>query len=98
TLCFLVATLRIANWTMLPLLVMAMLFGAYAVARWREQTSDSRQQTADSRRPGADSGRQTAGSSWSAVCCPLSAVSIAIIFLCAFIAAQAPPASLDELA
>jgi hypothetical protein len=170
TLCFLVATLRIANWTMLPLLVIAMLFGAYAVARWREQrqtadsrqqtadggrqtadsrqrtadggrqtadsrqqtadggrqtadsrqqtadggrqtadsrqqtadggrqTADSRRQTTDGRQQTADGGEQTAESSWPAVRCLLSAVSLALVFLCAFVAAQAPPASLDELA
>jgi len=86
TLCFLVATLRIASWTMLPLLVIAMLFGAYAVARWRE----SRVGQAPSPVPDDDDKDDRRGR--------LSYTCTAIVFLCAFIAAQAPPASLDELA
>ena len=46
TLCFLIGTLQIAKWTMLPLLVIAMLFGAFAIARWREETADGGQRTA----------------------------------------------------
>jgi hypothetical protein len=86
TLCFLVATLRIANWTMLPLLVIAMLFGAYAVARWRE----SRVGQAPSPVPPDEEKNDRPGR--------LSYTCVAIVFLCAFVAAQAPPASLDELA
>jgi hypothetical protein len=76
TLCFLLATISASKWTMLPLLIVGVVFGAYAIARWREQTADGRQQTADFR--------------WS--------IPIAFIFFCAFVAAQAPPTSLDELA
>ena len=71
TLCFLVATLRVATWTMLPLLMIGTLFGALTLARWRE-----------------------AGGTLEF---PVS-IPIAIVFFCALIAAQAPPASLDELA
>lgn len=71
TLCFLVATLRVATWTMLPLLMIGTLFGALAVARWREGGGTLE--------------------------LPLS-IPIAIVFFCALVAAQAPPASLDELA
>jgi len=76
TLCFLAGTISVAKWTMLPLLMIAIVFGAYAIARWREETADGGQRTADF------------GSS----------IPIAIVFLCALVAAQAPPASLDELA
>lgn len=74
TLCFLLGTIGVSKWTMLPLLVIAILFGAYAIARWRET---------------AESGQRTAAG---------ISVPIFIVFACAFIAAQAPPTSLDELA
>jgi hypothetical protein len=79
TLCFLAGTISVAKWTMLPLLMIAMLFGAYAIARWREQNVGQ---------PLRLSGQPER----------LPYVPIAIVFLCALVAAQAPPASLDELA
>jgi len=82
TLCFLIGTLQIAKWTMLPLLVIGMLFGAFAIARWREQTADNVGQALSlPRQPER-----------------LPYVFIAIVFFCAIVAAQAPPSSLDELA
>ena len=36
TLCFLLGTLNVSKWTMLPLLIAGVLFGAYAIARFRE--------------------------------------------------------------
>jgi hypothetical protein len=37
TLCFLLATISVSKLTMLPLLMIGVVFGAYAIARWREQ-------------------------------------------------------------
>jgi len=72
TLCFLAGTISVSKWTMLPLLMIAMVFGAYAIARFREVNG---------------------AFTW-----PPISIPIAIVFFCALVAAQAPPASLDELA
>jgi len=72
TLCFLAGTISVAKWTMLPLLMIAMVFGSYAIARFREVNG---------------------AFTW-----PPISIPIAIVFFCALVAAQAPPASLDELA
>jgi hypothetical protein len=79
TACFLVGTVRVASWTMIPLLIVFGLAGAYAVARYFE----SRQRATPTALTPADR---------------FALVAIAIIFLCAFIAAQTPPSTLDELA
>jgi len=81
TLCFLAGTISVAKWMMLPLLMIAMVFGAYAIARWRESVGQAPSPVPDADRRGR-----------------LSYTVIAIVFLCALVAAQAPPASLDELA
>ncbi len=79
TACFLVATIRLASWTMIPLLVVFGLAGAYAVARHIETRTRATPTilTASDR---------------------FALVAIVIVFLCAFVAAQTPPSSLDELA
>jgi hypothetical protein len=79
TTCFLVGTIHIASWTMIPLLVVFGLAGAYAVARYFES------------RTGATPTVLTPADRFALV-------AIAIIFLCALVAAQTPPSTLDELA
>jgi hypothetical protein len=79
TLCFLVGTIRVWSWTMIPPLVVFGLAGAYAVAR-----------TFETRARATAPVVTTAGR--------FALVAIAVVFLCALVAAQAPPSTLDELA
>ena len=76
TVCFLMATIRITSWTMIPLLSLAAVGGLYAVVRRLE----SRPLTPPPL-PGL-----------------FAAVAMGIVFVCGFVTAQAPAASLDELA
>jgi hypothetical protein len=68
TLCFLIGLVQVSTWTMLPLLVVCGLLGAYALSVAKPPLPRM----------------------------PLS-LPIAIVFLCALVAALAPPSSLDEL-
>jgi len=92
TLCFLIATMRIATWTMLPLLAIGAIFGLYAIARWREGV---RQAPSPVEAPPPVKAPSPAEADSRG---RLSYTVIALVFLCAFIAALAPPFSLDELA
>src|SRR5205807_7429055 len=78
TLCFLVGTLSVSTWTMIPLLVVFGLVGAYAVARNFETRERSVVEPAPLH--------------------GLALSAIVIVFAAAFIAAQAAPSTLDELA
>jgi hypothetical protein len=77
TLCFLVATLKIAAWTLLPIAVLGAI--ATVVMLLRRRGHDAQATPAYP---------------------PLqwAAIAVAAVLVCAFVAAQAPPASLDELA
>jgi hypothetical protein len=76
TLCFLVATLKIAAWTIVPIAALGAI--AAVVLLWRRSTDEAFA-------PGYPTLQ------WSAM-------AVAAVLVCAFVAAQAPPASLDELA
>jgi hypothetical protein len=82
-LCFVIATVRVATWTMTPLMVLCGLLGGYAILRHREVHGG---QAILPVRADATADRHC-----------LSSIAIAVVFLCAFISAQAPPFSLDEL-
>jgi hypothetical protein len=77
TLCFLVATLKIAAWTLVPIAALGAI--AAVVLLWRRSTDEAYV---------------------APVYPPLqwSAMAVAAVLVCALVAAQAPPASLDELA
>jgi hypothetical protein len=77
-LCFLAGTLKVATWTMLPL----MLIGA---VRWSAGLKPAGSQASSLRSP---EGRGPAA--WKA--------ALLLVLACGFVAAQAPPSSLDELA
>jgi hypothetical protein len=77
TLCFLVATLKIAAWTLVPVAVLGAI--ATVVMLLRRGAEDT--QAAPTYPP----------LQWVAI-------AVAAVLVCAFVAAQAPPASLDELA
>lgn len=77
TLCFLVATLKISTWTLLPLMVLAAIAAIFSLLR----------------RYGSEptvSNRSLPPAHWSAI-------AVAAVLVAAFVAAQAPPSSLDEL-
>lgn len=76
TLCFLVATLKIAAWTLVPIAVLGAIATVVLLLRRGES---------DTPKPAYP---------------PLQwvAIAVAAVLVCAFVAAQAPPASLDELA
>lgn len=77
-LCFLVGTVRISAWTLVPLLVVAALAGvAFLLRAYAEETP-----TAKPALPPV---------TWFTF-------AVALVLGCAFVAAQAPPSSLDELA
>ena len=90
TLCFLIGTLKISVWTLGPLVAIGLLAAIVFLLR-RYAGEDSRQKTepttpsttADRRLPTADS---------------LWAMAVVAVLIMAFVAAQAPPSSLDELA
>ncbi|HJW92365.1 MAG TPA: hypothetical protein VJ901_01985 [Thermoanaerobaculia bacterium] len=118
TLCFLLATIGVAKATMLPLLVLAILFGAYASARWRESggvgvgqalslsgqperlpyTGQPERSPYTGQPERLPYTRQPERSPYTRQPERLPYTVIFIVFACAFIAAQAPPTSLDELA
>ncbi len=79
TICFLVGIIRIDAWTMVPIVLLASVPGAFAIVRrWREWEAAPR--------------------AISSTVAFLSAGAIAFVLVGGFIAAQAPPTSLDELA
>src|SRR5258708_4696787 len=80
TLCFLVGTIRVWPWTMIPPLVVFGLAGAYAVARTFETHARATESVVIT-----PAGR-------------FALIALAVVFLCALVAAQAPPSTLDELA
>jgi hypothetical protein len=73
TICFLAGTLKIETWTMMPLVAIGAIAGAWTL-------------------------RRVPPASGLPPVSPLPFVAIALVLLCAFVAAQAPPATLDELA
>jgi hypothetical protein len=76
--CFLVGSVLVSTWTMIPLLIVFGLAGAYAVARWFET-------------------RTIAVPAPATRMHDFAVTAIVLVFVCAFIAAQAPPSTLDEL-
>jgi hypothetical protein len=80
TLCFLVASLKISTWTLLPLMVLGAIAAIFYFLRRYASTADRRLPTADS----------SPAPHWSAI-------AVAAVLVAAFVAAQAPPSSLDEL-
>lgn len=83
TACFLVGTVKVNTLTMALTLMAFAIPGA--IALWREGRIRS-EAPADSPGDGMPTGWDTFG--W---------VAIAVVFVCGFVAAQAPPSSLDEL-
>jgi hypothetical protein len=96
TLCFLVGTLRVATWTMLALLAVFAVVGVVAVRGKlrRAGLSGDSGRTAQAAQAGAPVLHRQP-TSWIA---PFSLTVIALVFLGGFLAAQAPPSSLDEVA
>ena len=79
-LCFLAGAIRVATWTIVPLLVAGSLAGAgFLFARFRDDRGVAREVVTPSR-------------PWWPV------IAVIAVFACAFVAAQAPATSLDELA
>lgn len=87
-LCFLVGLVKIAAWTMLPLVVIGAI--AWPLVRARLEPDEPVLRSPFSGRT-SEKGERTTENLF-----PLLAV--AIVLLCAFVTAQAPPASLDEVA
>ena len=92
TLCFLIGTLKISVWTLGPVVALGLLAAiVFLLRRYAGDTSRQKTEgatpsaTADCRLPTADSGL-------------LPAMAVVAVFVVAFVAAQAPPSSLDELA
>lgn len=82
TLCFLVATMQASSYTLLPVTVVAALFGLFAIVRWIESSARSTATVRPDAQPGSG----------------FALAAIALTFGAGFIAAQAPPLTLDELA
>jgi hypothetical protein len=75
TICFLVGTVKVAAWTMVPVVVLGAIVGVVKIlAGWKAESEPTTRRSA------------------------LGALCVAIVIACGFVWAQAPPASLDELA
>jgi hypothetical protein len=107
TLCFLVGLFRVAVWTMLPLVAILAITGTYSIireARSRERDSGAHapgaqalsQSGSREKRPAESRGSRASLS--DRVLRDFSLIAVAVVLAGGFIAAQAPPASLDELA
>jgi hypothetical protein len=98
TICFLVGTVKVSVWTMVPIVVIAAIVGVLKIlAGWHAVSaaeSSSRQvveSSSTSRRLEDSKTRRLEGRSvWFA--------AVVVVIGCGFVAAQAPPSSLDELA
>lgn len=122
TICFLVGLLRVSAATMLPIMLLFAVAGAYALYRHHasrgrsddgasalirspeltdEARSEARGRRLDDRdsapRPTSDLRPPTTSIADRALHA-FSLIAIAVVLLAGFVAAQAPPASLDELA
>lgn len=95
TLCFLVGSLKIALWTMVPLMAAGAILGIVkTLAGWKWSGGT---QPAESEAPATERETTDAGGLKSAA--PLlGLLAVAAVIACGFVAAQAPPSSLDELA
>ncbi|MCU1349105.1 MAG: dolichyl-phosphate-mannose-protein mannosyltransferase protein [Acidobacteria bacterium] len=93
TLCFLVGALRVSTWTMLPLLGLGAMAGVWAIRKRRAPDAE----IATSRNEAEAQSSVLSPQSFPPLAA-FSLVAIALIFLAGFLAAQAPPTSLDELA
>ncbi len=90
TICFLVGLLRVSVWTMLPIVLVLAVAGVYSFMR------EARSRKID---PATNLATPEAGNLATATFLrDYALIAIAIVLVCGFIAAQAPPASLDELA
>lgn len=76
-LCFLVASLKISDWTLLPILILGVIVAIFYLLR---------------RYSGTDA-HPAESVPWH-----WSAIAVVVVLACGFVAAQAPPSSLDELA
>lgn len=85
TLCFLVGLIRVNVWTMLPIVAIAALCSAVAMSRpfLSRATSEPRGEKGQ-----LDRSRNSIAALFS----------VCVVLACAFIVAQAPPSSLDEVA
>jgi len=94
TLCFLVGTVKINGWTMGALIAIGV--GAAGVAVWRVRAGQS------TSRPAGEVPEGSATRSLDASTTPrlekAATVAVLAVLACAFVSAQAPPSSLDELA
>ncbi|HEX9984016.1 MAG TPA: hypothetical protein VGF69_12180 [Thermoanaerobaculia bacterium] len=88
--CFLVGALKIDSWTMVPLLVAGALGGAWMASQYGLAPSAAR--TTDNEQRTTEAEQRTTISATLALLC------ILITLACGFVFAQAPPATLDELA
>lgn len=84
TVCFIVGLIHVSVWTLTPVLILFAIVGVIALVGERP----------------SDGSSISGGSATPAIISPVTwaVVPIALVFLCAFVMAQAPPVSLDELA
>jgi len=104
TLCFLIGAVRVGPWTMLPLMGVAAIAGIQAIRRRRGAAIPLRPSGADvtTAVATADGPAEAQSSVLSPQSSPalraFALLTMALIFIAGFLAAQAPPASLDEVA
>ncbi len=102
TLCFLIGLLRVAAWTMLPLVTLFAIAGTYSILRdtrsGKRNSGAQAPSLSDSRERSPTESRGSRVSVSTRFFRDFSLIAVAVVLLCGFIAAQAPPASLDELA
>jgi hypothetical protein len=100
TLCFLVGSLKIAVWTMVPLVLLGAIAGAVKLLGGRKWSGGL--QPAESETKVTDAKTVERGTGDSGALKPaaplLGLLAVAAVIACGFVAAQAPPSSLDELA
>lgn len=99
TLCFLAGSLKIAVWTMVPLVLLGALAGAVKLLGNRMWRGGLQPAESGTKGGEAKTGRiESATGGLKPAAQPLGLLAVAAVIACGFVAAQAPPSSLDELA
>ncbi len=98
TVCFLVGLLHVSAATMLPIVVLFAVAGGFVIVRFGALAAGRSGNGASAEEQVAEGGTRGLESSPDRAEHQFAALAIAIVLIAGFVAAQAPPSSLDELA